>query len=1006
MIVRRISMRGFMSYREEQTLLFDAAPLWVLAGANGSGKSSVFDVITFVLYGCHRGGSRPSKELINHDSDALVAELDFELDATVYRLRRTLSRSGKSTWSVSIIDGEKTLPVPDADSKAGFEKWVKEHVRLSYKSFISSVLLLQGQSERLLNSEPKERYELLSELIDLDIYQRLHHLADEQRKRLDEQSRTYAAQLQSFDINLATEVERAREQVAVCSQELESAKADLDSRLSLLAAAEERERLLAEQAGLKERLAECRLLTARAEEILSGALRHAALETLVPALKSLQKNLRELQRLQEEVVARRLSAEQHARTRDKALERRRLLEERLESLRLELDALDKRERSLSTALSEATSLARRLEERQRLLETVARLEAKLEAQQARAAELSKAREELSRAEESERALAWIRSLLRLKSELEELKTELSEIDAQVSLASESVISTRKLERQCARELSETDRALVQAAETVATARERKAQLDEHLTLLNLVSQTGLCHACGQKVTPEHIRLESEKCADAIAKQQKVLADALRLQDDLMERQRWLKSELAGTQASLEVLLLDLERLEQTRLRLASQISQLDSRLSDLKSNPPLQTVDINAELINALEQAAAAIPDLRATLSDYTQLHADIIRTQTALEQSQELLRASTPAPTPDLNLLNTEYQRLITRLEQQKEELRGVEQELEGVRGEWERLEGVVKGMEISLAVCRERLGGVREVLEAELKAVPQEWRREVSDEELTKLEEELAEKGQYRRLEVELKRAEGVESELSGQLARLEMKLREISEEARRPSLELRGEVTALKLRINELDQSLAEARSRAMALEVEYRHRQELETKKLKTDYQLHLHKILTSALGREGLQLKLLRDAEQSIVAFADETLDGLSRGRLRLELRSDDQSKALDLLVRDMETGAQPMPVALVSGSQRFRIAVSLALAIGRYVGGRPSGAQTVIIDEGFGSLDKNGRDDIIEQLQQLQERLARIILVSHQEEFTSAFNNGYTVTIQGGSSRVRFWSRS
>ena len=45
----------------------------------------------------------------------------------------------------------------------------------------------------------------------------------------------------------------------------------------------------------------------------------------------------------------------------------------------------------------------------------------------------------------------------------------------------------------------------------------------------------------------------------------------------------------------------------------------------------------------------------------------------------------------------------------------------------------------------------------------------------------------------------------------------------------------------------------------------------------------------------------------------------------------------------------------------------------------------VIIDEGFGTLNKNGLRAAAEDLSRLKRHLKRIILVSHQEEFTDHF---------------------
>ena len=84
-----------------------------------------------------------------------------------------------------------------------------------------------------------------------------------------------------------------------------------------------------------------------------------------------------------------------------------------------------------------------------------------------------------------------------------------------------------------------------------------------------------------------------------------------------------------------------------------------------------------------------------------------------------------------------------------------------------------------------------------------------------------------------------------------------------------------------------------------------------------------------------------------------------------------------------------VPVPNLSGSQRFRVAVSLALGIGQYARGRHRTIESVIIDEGFGGLDRDARRDMIGKLNDLRGRLARIVLVSHQEEFFDAFSDGY-----------------
>src|SRR4029077_2865243 len=97
MIPRRVCLRGFLCYREEQEIDFAGSTLWMLAGLNGSGKSSIFDAVTYALFGHHRGGSQHAVELINKDSDGLAVQFDFRLDNQVYRVRRTLRRTARGS---------------------------------------------------------------------------------------------------------------------------------------------------------------------------------------------------------------------------------------------------------------------------------------------------------------------------------------------------------------------------------------------------------------------------------------------------------------------------------------------------------------------------------------------------------------------------------------------------------------------------------------------------------------------------------------------------------------------------------------------------------------------------------------------------------------------------------------------------------------------------------------------------------------------------------------------
>jgi DNA repair exonuclease SbcCD ATPase subunit len=149
---------------------------------------------------------------------------------------------------------------------------------------------------------------------------------------------------------------------------------------------------------------------------------------------------------------------------------------------------------------------------------------------------------------------------------------------------------------------------------------------------------------------------------------------------------------------------------------------------------------------------------------------------------------------------------------------------------------------------------------------------------------------------------------------------------------------------------------------------------------------LHRKLDDLLGKAGLQRELVRTAEREIVRLANDTVQNLSDGDLTVELddSEDGGDQAFSLQVRRAD-GPTPIGVNYLSGSQKFRVAVSVALAIGRFAAGQARPLESVIIDEGFGSLDRDGLRAAATELNRLRQHLRRIVLVSHQEEFADRF---------------------
>src|SRR3712207_6433884 len=101
MLLQRIELEGFLSHRGRRLpdgrsvpveIDFRSSPLWLIHGPNGTGKSAIFDAITFALFKEHRGGKQHFDRLIHDQTDVAKVALDFALNGESYRIQRTIKR--------------------------------------------------------------------------------------------------------------------------------------------------------------------------------------------------------------------------------------------------------------------------------------------------------------------------------------------------------------------------------------------------------------------------------------------------------------------------------------------------------------------------------------------------------------------------------------------------------------------------------------------------------------------------------------------------------------------------------------------------------------------------------------------------------------------------------------------------------------------------------------------------------------------------------------------------
>ncbi len=138
-------------------------------------------------------------------------------------------------------------------------------------------------------------------------------------------------------------------------------------------------------------------------------------------------------------------------------------------------------------------------------------------------------------------------------------------------------------------------------------------------------------------------------------------------------------------------------------------------------------------------------------------------------------------------------------------------------------------------------------------------------------------------------------------------------------------------------------------------------------------------------RTALSNYVLAARLAQVVAAANARLDGICGGRYQLEhtmLRgAGDNRGGLGLAVHDAHTDRARDPATL-SGGETFYVSLSLALGLADVVTAEAGGAElaTLFVDEGFGGLDDDTREEVLDELDALRSGGRTIGLVSHLSE--------------------------
>ncbi|WP_411954587.1 AAA family ATPase [Alkalibacillus sp. S2W] len=191
-----LTLTAFGPYREREVIDFQQLKhhrLFVVSGKTGAGKTTIFDGISYALYGTASGEDRDHEQSLRSDfaNDQLHTSVDltFEIGGERYRVYRQMphvkegnktATGGRHELYHLTEDGE--VPYVDRQKKSDVDEQIKAIVGLTQDQFRQIVMLPQGEFRKLLTSDTENKEAILRRIFNTIPYQELSEQLKEKRE--------------------------------------------------------------------------------------------------------------------------------------------------------------------------------------------------------------------------------------------------------------------------------------------------------------------------------------------------------------------------------------------------------------------------------------------------------------------------------------------------------------------------------------------------------------------------------------------------------------------------------------------------------------------------------------------------------------------------------------------------------------------------------------------------------------------------------------------------------
>jgi len=998
MIPQKLSLKNFLSY-QQLTLSFAGLQTACICGANGAGKSSLLEAITWAIWGQSR--AETEDDLIHVGAKEAQVDFIFTAHTETYRVIRTRPKGSAGSLEFQILHEDQFRSLTERGLRAT-QQVILAHLKMDYDTFINSAYLRQGRADEFMLKRPSDRKQVLADLLNLNQYDDLTEKAKDIVRDCKAEITVLANALVSMKQQIL-EGESIEPTLARLNQELSHLQTDeIQSReqLQALEQKQQQRQTWLQQLGWQQQQQQ-KLeadLTRSNQQLITQQQQLSSLEALLGQAQTIDQNFTHYQ----DLTAQELSLNQKFQQHQKFDRDRQQILQQLASLQSELKGqLRHHQAQLEALIQQQQELQVILDKSQEIEVAYAKLQqartalSSIDQLQSQSAPLFQRRQILQNQID--------RETVRLTAKLDEFQRSSKQLSVTEHSHSEIRVAAEMLDRQIillqkkqVYQQRVHDKGL-ERRDFLERLKERTADCEERFNLAQtklqqLTASGAPCPLCDRPLDRAHWQLvhhkHEQECQD-------------------LQAEIWvIKEQQAASDCEIQVLREEYRQLVTDLRPLTQLLEQKGNLQAQLTANAN------TSEKLQQLEQDITALSD-RLTSQNYA-------------NEAQEELKLI------DRSLVELNYDdknHALARSEVERWRWSEIKRsELKQARQKSAQFTAKIPEIQAQMQHLTERLAAnqidpeLQQRLEQVDRSIGQigydsafhqqlRTHKEQSQPALFRYQEFQLAKQQYPAAQQQCQQTQQLAIDrtkeihaITSEIAQLQQHLSQLPD----PSGEIcqtQDRLKAIRSRLDDLIGKIGKLTQVQQQLTGLIAQAKAASEKIAQLKHRQHIHQELQQAFGKNGIQALMIETVLPQVEIEANRILAQLSDSQLNVRFITQKAGKKADKVIDTLEISIADnrgtRPYETYSGGEAFRINFAVRLALSHILAQRLGGTlQTLIIDEGFGTQDQEGCDRLVSAINSIADDFACILVITHMPQLKEAFNVYLEVTKTDTGSQV------